>query len=340
MLYGVLMGEDIQSDGGESSLQEADGMFSSPEAVLQAFAKVGYITNDVTAHTVYYAAKKNIPILQEGPAGAGKTELAVSLSRASGMPIIRLQCYDGITDKEAIGDYSRALQELYVYVNKGQDRSWKDTRADLMSRDFYVAGPLLQAIESPTQVILLIDEVDKIPHAFEANLLEILSAWQMSVPGLGTISATTIPFTILTSNDERVIGDPLRRRCLFLLLDHPSAQQQAQIVARKSPTLSARTHIFIAAFAEALRSFNLEKPPSISEMNNLAQVMEIMGWEVLTPELAEVVYPLLVKRPKDLRNMRTKEKFKALLSTTMGNIKKMDVSEMQRLSKTGRADGQ
>ena len=190
--------------------QRDDDMFASPHAVECALAQVGYITNSVTAHTIFYASTLKRPILQEGPAGAGKTELAVALSRASGMPLIRLQCYDGITDKQAIGDYNRAMQELYVLMNKHANRNWREVREEIMSREFYMSGPLLQAIEAPRRAILLIDEVDKIPHAFEALLLELLSVWQLSIPGLGTISATTIPFTILTSNAEREIGDPLR----------------------------------------------------------------------------------------------------------------------------------
>ena len=316
MLYGVLTGMATQFATIELVNQCDDDMFASPHAVECALAQVGYITNSVTAHTIFFASTLKRPILQEGPAGAGKTELAVALSRASGMPLIRLQCYDGITDKQAIGDYNRAMQELYVLMNKHANRNWREVREEIMSREFYMSGPLLQAIEAPRRAILLIDEVDKIPHAFEALLLELLSVWQLSIPGLGTISATTIPFTILTSNAEREIGDPLRRRSLYLLLEHPTALQQAHIVSLKSPNLSPRTHLFIAAFARALRAFNLEKPPSISEMNDLALVLEMMGWPVLVPEISELVYPLLVKRTKDLGKMRTKEQFAAILGST------------------------
>ena len=258
MLYGVLTGMATQFATIELVNQRDDDMFASPHAVECALAQVGYITNSVTAHTIFYASTLKRPILQEGPAGAGKTELAVALSRASGMPLIRLQCYDGITDKQAIGDYNRAMQELYVLMNKHANRNWREVREEIMSREFYMSGPLLQAIEAPRRAILLIDEVDKIPHAFEALLLELLSVWQLSIPGMGTISAITIPFTILTSNAEREIGDPLRRRSLYLLLEHPTALQQAHIVSLKSPNLSPRTHLFIAAFARALRAFNLE----------------------------------------------------------------------------------
>jgi MoxR-like ATPase len=331
-LYGVIGAMETQIANNGLVQVRDDDMFASHQAVQRALGNVGYITNLVTTHTIFYASHLRRPILQEGPAGAGKTELAVSLSRASGMPLVRLQCYDGISDKEAIGEYNRAMQELYVLINKEANRDWRQLREEIVSREFFIAGPLLQAIEAPERVILLIDEIDKIPHAFEAMLLELLSVWQLSVPGLGTITAKTIPFTILTSNAEREIGDPLRRRSLYLLLEHPSAMQQATIVARKSPTLSPRTHLFIAGFAHALRAFNLEKPPSISEMNDLAQVMEMMGWPVLTPELSEVVYPLLVKRTKDLSRMRTKDQFASILATAIKSLQGLNLEDIPDLT--------
>jgi len=144
-----------------------DAMFASHQAVQRALGNVGYITNLVTTHTIFYASHLRRPILQEGPAGAGKTELAVSLSRASGMPLVRLQCYDGISDKEAIGEYNRAMQELYVLINKEANRDWRQLREEIVSREFFIAGPLLQAIEAPERVILLIDEIDKIARKTE-----------------------------------------------------------------------------------------------------------------------------------------------------------------------------
>ncbi len=295
-------------------------MFASPETVKRALEGVGYTISDTVAATICFADFLKRPVLQEGPAGSGKTEMAVALSRASGMPLIRLQCYEGITDNQAIGEYSKALQDLFVLVNKDLHREWDDISAELVSRKFYIAGPLLQAIEAEKRVILLIDEIDKVPRSFEAMLLQLLSVWQLSITGLGDISAQTIPFTILTSNAERELGDALRRRSLYLLLEQPPPIQQAQCVAKKTPTLSRNTHLFIAAFAEAIQSYPLEKTPAISEMNDLALIMEKMGWQTITPELREILFPVLIKRPKDLGNMRTKDKFADVIFSAMERL--------------------
>ena len=304
----------------EKEEQGCASVFASPAVLQEALAAGGYVTDERTAHAAFYAARLNLPILLEGPAGAGKTEIAMALRRITGMRLIRLQCYEGITDKQAIGDFNRAMQDLYVLMNKDSGKAWEVIAEELTSSRFYMAGPLLDAIEADERCILLIDEIDKIPYAFEAMLLELLSVWQLSVPGRGTVDARTIPLTILTSNAVRELGDPLRRRCVYVVVQQPTAQMEAAIVARKSPHLNRRTHQFIAAFAEALRGWNMEKPPSISEMNNLAQAMDLMGWPVITPEMSELVYPLLVKRQGDLDRVRAKDQFTVLLETARENM--------------------
>jgi MoxR-like ATPase len=299
-------------------------MFATPQTVQTALRDVGYNVNDVVAHTIFFGSNFQIPVLQEGPAGAGKTEMALALSRASGMKLVRLQCYEGITDGQAIGEFSKALQDLFVLLSRDSGQVWNDNLVEeIMSRKFFVAGPLLKAIESEERVILLIDEIDKIPMAFEAMLLELLSAWQLSIPGIGTVSAKTIPFTILTSNGERTLGDALRRRSLYLLLEAPTALQQAEIVHRKSPNLSLRTILFISSFAQALQSYTMKKPPAISEMNHLAMIMDKMGWYILTPEQGELVYPVLIKRVEDLNWIKSPDQFAAVLNTTKKYMVKM-----------------
>jgi MoxR-like ATPase len=297
--------------------EQADraSVFASPAVLQQALAAGGYVTDSKTAHAAFYAANLNLPILLEGPAGAGKTELAMAIRRITGMNLIRLQCYEGITDKQAIGDFNRAMQDLYVLLNRESGKPWDVIAQELTSNKFFMAGPLLEAIESPKRCILLIDEIDKIPNAFEAMLLELLSVWQLSVPGRGTVDATTIPLTILTSNAVRILGDPLRRRCVYIVVEPPTGEMEAAIVARKSPHLNRRTHQFIAGFARALRGWHMEKPPSISEMNNLAQAMDLMGWRTITPEMSELVYPLLIKKQEDLDRIRSKSMFATLLET-------------------------
>ena len=186
-------------------------MFDSPEDALASLGRVGYLTDRKTATTVYLAGKINKPIMLEGPAGAGKTELAQSVARAASAPLLRLQCYQGINEEKAIGQYDKSLQELFVLLKTKAEgvHDWAEIRREVTGREFFLAGPLLTAIEQAARCVLLIDEIDKVDYAFEALLLELLSAWTISVPKMGTIRATTIPFVFMTSNQERRLGDPL-----------------------------------------------------------------------------------------------------------------------------------
>lgn len=274
-------------------------MFASEQDTLNALRNVGYITNAETAGTVFLAARLHKPILLEGPAGAGKTEMAVAVHKASGLPLIRLQCYTGITKDDAFGTFNAALQDFYVKSEGGQ-RGWQQVKKEIVSRDFFVPGPLLEACECEHGCVLLIDEIDKIPVAFEAMLLEFLSAWQLSIPGLGTVPARTVPFVVLTSNAERPIGYPIRRRSLFLLVEHPTAEAEATIVARKTPNCSPKTHLFIAGLASALRKYDgLEKPPSISEMNDIAAALELLGKTEISESDKATLLPLIAKTDAD-----------------------------------------
>src|SRR6516164_1536109 len=188
-------------------------MFASPSETLAALESAGYFTDTKTATAVYLAGRINRAVLLEGPAGAGKTELAQSVARAYGAPLLRLQCYQGINEEKAIGQYDRGLQELYVLLmsRSGHPPDWAEIKREITGRSFFMAGPLLEAIEHEKRCVLLIDEIDKVDYAFEAMLLELLSVWQLTIPKLGTIKAKTIPFVVLTSNEERRIGDPNQR---------------------------------------------------------------------------------------------------------------------------------
>jgi MoxR-like ATPase len=198
-------------------------MYASPDETLAALERVGYFTDQKTATTVYLAGKLHRPILLEGPAGAGKTELATSVSRAYGIPLLRLQCYQGINEEKAIGQYDKSFQELYVLLMSKSDHTpdWAEIKREVTSRAYFIAGPLLEAIEQNQRCVLLIDEIDKVDYAFEAMLLELLSGWTLSIPKMGTVHATSIPYVFLTSNQERRLGDPLRRRSLYLVVEHP-----------------------------------------------------------------------------------------------------------------------
>ena len=217
-------------------------MFSSASELATKLRAARYIIDPVTLEVVYLAARMRKPLLVEGPPGCGKTELAYAVAAAANTVVERLQCYVGITEEKVIGKFDEALQKLFLdtqAANLGQD--WDQIRSRLHSLDFFAEGPLLRALRYETQpCVLLVDELDKVDHNIEALLLEILSAWQITVPKLGTIGASTIPFVVLSSNEERRLGDPLRRRCFYLRFEYPSVEREREILAIRSSSESLR----------------------------------------------------------------------------------------------------
>jgi MoxR-like ATPase len=290
-------------------------MYASPDETLAALARVGYFTDQKTATTVYLAGKLHRPIMLEGPAGAGKTELAASVSRAYGVPILRLQCYQGINEEKAIGQYDKSLQELYVLLMSKSDQTpdWAEIKREVTSRAYFMAGPLLEAIEQEQRCVLLIDEIDKVDYEFEALLLELLSVWALSIPRMGTVQARSIPYVFLTSNQERRLGDPLRRRSFYLVVEHPTAEREAAIVAKRTPGASAKTHRFIAGLAKSLRAYTMEKPPSISEMNDVALAMQLLGIEQIKPEHKDIMLPLIAKTEGDRKRLLMKQAIESIV---------------------------
>jgi len=290
-------------------------MFASPSETLTALKSVGYFTDIRTATAVFLAGSIHRPILLEGPAGAGKTELASSTAQTLRVPLLRLQCYQGIDEEKAIGQYDRSLQELYVLLMSKSTESpdWAQIKREITSRAYFMAGPLLEAIEQDERCVLLIDEIDKVDYAFEAMLLELLSVWTLSIPRMGTVRATSIPLVFLTSNQERRLGDPLRRRCFYLVVEHPDAEREAAIVARRTPHVGAATHCFIAGLAKSLRAYTLEKPPSISEMNDVTMAMELLGIDRILPEHKEIMLPLIAKTEGDRKRLLMKEAFESIV---------------------------
>jgi MoxR-like ATPase len=225
-----------------------------------------------------------------------------------------LQCYEGINEEKAIGKFDEALQSLCVDLKaKTGDVDWASLRTELHSQDFFSAGPLMRALLWAKPCVLLIDEIDKVDQEFEAILLELLSEWRLSIPKLGTVEARSIPFVVLTSNEERRIGDPLRRRSFYLRVEHPSAEREAEIVALRTPDSSREFHSGMAGLAKALRGWSMEKPPSVSEILDLAEALKILGHEQVTPELRDVLLPLLAKTEADRKKLLLRDGFASLV---------------------------
>lgn len=292
-------------------------LFRDPQDAYESLRAVGYETTLRTASTVWLADYLQKPILLEGPAGAGKTELAMSIVRAKGLHIERMQCYEGISAEQVLGTFDEALRDLYcrIYVKPDSTgfEDWQEHKRRLVSREFYRPGPVLRAFESEQRCLLLIDEIDKVGEEVESMLLEALSAWTISTGEFGTIEARTKPFVILTSNAIRDLGHALRRRCLFVQVQHPTAEQEAHIVGLKSPSLSSETRLFIAALAKVLRSQKWEKAPSVSEMQDLGKYMSATNKNTLTNEDIDCVLPIFCKTPGDVTSMTGRRDYFASL---------------------------
>jgi MoxR-like ATPase len=290
-------------------------MFSSLRDFSEKLRAVGYVIDAVSLEVVYLAAEMQKPLLVEGPPGSGKTELAYAVASAAGAVVERLQCHEGITEEKAIGKFDEALQELFLRVEGSQlGDDWEAIRNRLHSLDFFSHGPLLRALlyqEKPC--VLLIDELDKVDHAFEAMLLELLSAWQITVPKLGTVKAETVPFVVLSSNEERRLGDPLRRRCFYLRFEYPTIEREVEILSARGKDQNPTAQGQLAGLACALRAWNMEKPPSIAEILDLARALEILGIGEIRPQDRDLLLPLLAKTPSDRRRLSMNAGFEGLV---------------------------
>ena len=291
-------------------------MFESITELAEGLRGARYVTDPITLQVVYLAARMRKPVLVEGPPGCGKTELAYAVAAAAGTVVERLQCYEGITEEKAIGKFDEGLQRLFLETQKERlGEAWTEIRKRLHSLDFFVEGPLLRALryrERPC--VLLVDELDKVDHAFEAMLLEILSAWQVTVPKLGTIRAETVPFVVLSSNEERRLGDPLRRRCLYLRFEYPTVEREVEIFTVKSASQESALLGQMAGLAHALRGWNMEKPPSIAEMLDLGEALRILDVKEILPEQRDLLLPLLAKTEGDRGRLLLREGFEGLIA--------------------------
>jgi MoxR-like ATPase len=292
-------------------------MFTSAQELSEKLQAAKYVIDPVTLKVVFLAAKMQKPVLIEGPPGSGKTELARVVAIAGNTQIERLQCYEGINEEKAIGKFDESLQRLYLDTQGNTlSGTWTSLRRDLHTLDFFVEGPLLRALEYESPCVLLIDEIDKVDQEFEAELLEILSEWQISIPKLGTIKAKSKPFVVMTSNEERRIGDPLRRRCLYLRFEHPTIERETKILELRTTTGQRELHGELAGFAHALRGYKLEKPPSIAEMLDLAEALRLLETDGITPELRDVLLPFIAKTEADRRRLLLRDGFESLVFDT------------------------
>ena len=276
-----------------------DYRFESVPEVREGLRKVDYLSDEGIAGIVYLADRLKKPILVEGPAGTGKTQLAKSVAEMTGARLIRLQCYEGLDEAKALYEWNYKKQLLRIQAQRGND-SWDEVEEDLFSDEFLLERPLLEAIRAEDPVVLLIDEVDRVEVETEALLLEILSDYQVSIPELGTIEAKQIPLVFLTSNNTRELSEALKRRCLFLHIDYPDMEREKQIVLTKVPDITENLADQVARIVRSLRQLELKKAPSVSETLDWANTLMLLGVEQVDAEVASSTANILLKYQSDI----------------------------------------
>ena len=262
----------------------------------------GYVCDDRIAMALLLAGELGKPILAEGPAGVGKTELSRAYARAFDIPLVRLQCYEGLDEAKALYEWNYKKQLLRIQADS-EGRSWSELEDDLFSEDFLLPRPLLKAIRSEEQVVLLVDEVDKADVEFEAFLLELLSDFAVSIPEMGTVTAIKIPFVVLTSNRTRELSEALRRRCLYLYIDFPEAEREMEIVSMLVPGVAGELSRKLVAVVRQIRSMDLKKAPSIAETVDWARAITVLGRDSIDEDLLVSTLSLLIKEQKDLERV-------------------------------------
>ena len=273
--------------------------FESVQEVRDGLKKVNYLADSGIAGVVYLAQRLGKPILVEGPAGTGKTQLAKSVAEMLGARLIRLQCYEGLDESKALYEWNYKKQLLRIQADKSSD-SWSEVHDDIFSDEFLLTRPLLEAISSVDPVVLLIDEVDRVEIETEALLLEILSEYQVSIPELGTITAKQIPMVFLTSNNTRELSEALKRRCLFLHIDYHDMDREKEIVLTKVEGITENLADQIARIVRSIRQLDLKKAPSVSETLDWARTLILLGIDHIDAQEAKDTLHILLKYQTDI----------------------------------------
>jgi len=273
--------------------------FESVLAVRDGLKEVNYLADDGIASVAFLADRLGKPVLVEGPAGTGKTQLAKSIAELTGARLIRLQCYEGLDESKALYEWNYKKQLLRIQADKNSD-SWSDVQDDIFSEEFLLTRPLLEAIRADDPVVLLIDEVDRVEMETEALLLEILSEYQVSIPELGTITAKQIPLVFLTSNNTRELSEALKRRCLYLHVDYPDLEREKLIVLTKVEGITEHLADQVARIVRNIRQLDLKKSPSVSETLDWARTLMLLGIEHIDAEQAKETLHILLKYQTDI----------------------------------------
>ncbi|MEA2516418.1 MAG: hypothetical protein QOG16_256 [Actinomycetota bacterium] len=277
--------------------------FGSVEEVASKLEAAGYLSDDAIATVVLLADRLGKPLLVEGPAGVGKTELAKAVASAIEAPIVRLQCYEGVDESKALYEWNYKKQLLRIQA--GQGSSWDELSEDIFSEEFLLERPVLKAIRSQYPVVLLIDEVDKLDFEAEALLLEVLSDWQITIPEMGTLAARSAPFVVLTSNNERELSEALKRRCLYLYIGYPTIERERDIVLRRVPELQANLADQVVRIVASIRDLELKKAPSIAETLDWAQTLLALNVASLDEDTLARTLPVLLKFETDIEKARS-----------------------------------
>jgi MoxR-like ATPase len=279
-----------------------NGRFESPQAVNELLRSVGYLADQGTAAVVFLGDRLGKPVLVEGPAGTGKTQLAKSAAEMTGARLIRLQCYEGLDESKALYEWNYKKQLLRIQAEQvtKEGETWEQLEEDIFSEPFLMPRPLLEAIRATEPVVLLIDEVDRVEVETEALLLEVLSDYQVSVPEMGTVKAKQIPLVFLTSNNTRELSEALKRRCLFLHLDYPSPEREREIVLTKVTGIEASLADQVVRIVQLIRSLELKKAPSVSETLDWARTLVLLGVSHLDAATARETLHVLLKYRSDI----------------------------------------